>query len=134
QLLREACGALGQLAQIGGAALFWGDRTAAGAGEQQLSRALSLVEGFEKRIGEIEERRQEVLERVLQQQDDTDWLEGDVLEAEDEARQRELEWIVEREASEGPARVLVMPRARPSEEGYRVRTEPPSPLAPPPPP
>src|SRR5262249_36468141 len=123
QLLREACGALGQLAQIGGAALVWGDRTAAGAGEQQLSRALSLVEGFEKRIGEIEERRQEVLERVLQQQDDTDWLEGDVLEAEDEARQRELEWIVEREASEVPARVLVMPWSRRSEEDYRFRKD-----------
>ena len=61
------------------------------------------MEGFEKRIGEIEERRQEVLEAVLRQQDDTDWLEGDVLEAEEEERKREQEWIIEREIGELPA-------------------------------
>src|SRR5688572_14260324 len=55
QLVREACSALEQLAQIGGAALFWGDRAAAGQSAPQLLRALSLVEGFEKRIGEIED-------------------------------------------------------------------------------
>src|SRR2546428_12452938 len=77
QLLREACGALEQLAEVGGAALFWGDRSVAGGSEQPLLRARGLVEGFEKRIGEIEERRQEALEAVLRQQDDTEWLEGD---------------------------------------------------------
>ena len=79
------------------------------------------MEGFEKRIGEIEERRQEVLEEVLRQQDDTDWLEGDVLEARGGGAQREQEWIVEREISELPIRALVMPWSRGSEEDYRFR-------------
>ena len=72
--------------EIGGAELFWGDRAVAGQRGAQLLRVRSLVDGFEKRIGEIEERRQEVLEAVLRQQDDTDWLEDDVLEAEEEER------------------------------------------------
>src|SRR5262245_44250375 len=115
QLVRDACGALTQLADLGGATLFWGDRRGAGSTDQQLRRALGLVEGFEKRIGEIEERRQEVLEEVLRQQDDADWLEGDVLDAEDEEQRRQWEWEIEREISELPIRSLVMPWSRRSE-------------------
>ena len=121
QLLRDACVALEELAQIGGASLFWGERTVAGSAEQQLLHARALVDGFEKRIGEIEERRQEVLETVLREQDDTAWLEGDVLEAEEEERRISQEWIVEREMSEVPIRALVMPWSRRSEEDYRFR-------------
>jgi hypothetical protein len=122
QLLRQACGALEQLAEIGGAALFWGgERAAAGGADQQIQRARGLVEGFEKRLGEIEERRHAVFEAVLRQQDDADWLESDVLEAEEAERQRELEWIVEREISELPDWVPVMPWSRRSEEDYQFR-------------
>jgi hypothetical protein len=121
RLVREACGALTQLAEIGGAALFWGDRSVASSGEQQMQRALGLVEGFEKRIGEIEERRQAVFDAVLRQQDDADWLEGDLLEAEEAEQEREREWIIEREISELPLRAPVMPWSRRSEEDYRFR-------------
>jgi hypothetical protein len=121
QLLGAACGALEQLAEIGGAELFWGDRAAAGQSKSQLLRVRSMVEGFEKRIGEIEERRQEVLDAVLQQQDDTDWLEGDVAEAEDEERRREHEWLIEREISELPIRDVVMAWSRRTAEDARFR-------------
>jgi outer membrane biosynthesis protein TonB len=121
QLLRDACGALEELAQIGGASLFWGEPAVAGSTEQQILRARSLVDGFEKRIGEIEERRQEVLEAVLRQQDDADGIEDDVLDAEEEERRIQQEWIVEREMSEVPIRALVMPWSRRSDEDYRFR-------------
>src|SRR4030095_17077292 len=55
QLLREACSALEQLAETGAAELFWGDQAAVGQSRQQLLRARSLVDGFEKRIGGHEE-------------------------------------------------------------------------------
>src|SRR4029453_18232154 len=80
-----------------------------------------LVGGFEKRIGGIEEPRQEVLETVLRHQDATAWLEGDVLEAEEEEQRISQEWIVEREMSEVQIRALVMPWSRRSEEDYRFR-------------
>src|SRR5262245_37447599 len=121
ELVRNACVALDELSEIGGAALFWGERSIPGAEQQQILRARSLVEGFEKRIGEIEERRHAVYEEVLQQQDDTDWIEGDVLEAEEEELKRQQEWIVEREMSELPIRAMVMPWSRRSEEDYRFR-------------
>src|SRR5262245_35049235 len=119
ELLRNACSALEELAQIGGAALFWGERAIPGAEQQEILRARSLAEGFEKRIGEIEERRQGALEEVLRQQDDTDWIEGDLIEAEEAALALQQEWIIEREISELPSRTLVMPWSRRSEEDYR---------------
>ncbi len=119
RLLHDACGALEELGRIGGAGLFWG--ADAGSSEAQLLRVRSRVEGFEKRIGEIEERRQAVLEELARQQDDTDWLAGDVREAQDEAERRNQEWIVEREISDLPFRALVMPWTRGGEADERFR-------------
>jgi hypothetical protein len=121
QLLGAACGALEELAVIGGAELFWGDRSVASQSAPQLLRVRSLVEGFEKRIGEIEDRRQEVLDAVLRQQDDTDGLEGDVIEAEEAERRREHEWLIEREINDLPIRDLVMAWSRRTQEDSRFR-------------
>jgi hypothetical protein len=121
ELLGAACGVLEELSQLGGAALFWGDRSAATGGEEQLQRARGRVAGFQKRLGEIEERRQVVFEEVMRQQDDTDWIQGDVYEAEEEARQRAEEWTVEREISALPLRDVIMPWARGGEDDERFR-------------
>src|SRR2546428_13816584 len=52
QLLREACGALEQLAEVGGADLVWGERPGGGGSGQPLVRARGLLGGDEDRIGE----------------------------------------------------------------------------------
>jgi hypothetical protein len=122
-LLRDACGALEQLAQLGAAELFWGDRAAVGAGEQQVRRVLGLVAGFDKQIGEIEERRQVALEAVLRKQEDTDWIADDVLEAQRAEEERASEWAIEREVGELPMRAAVMPWTRGSEEDARFRKQ-----------
>jgi len=121
RLLHDACGALEALGEIGGAALFWGDRTAAGAGEDQIRRARGRVDSFQKRIDEIEERREAALEQIDRQQGDTDLLEADALEAQDEEERRQQEWVIEREIDVLPARALIMPWARGGEEDERYR-------------
>jgi hypothetical protein len=123
RLLHDACGALEQMSQLGAAELFWGDRTAVGSGEQQLRRVRSLVEGFEKEIGEVEERRQVALEAVLRKQEDTDWIADDVLDAQREEEERAQEWLIEREVGELPMRAAVMPWTRGSEEDARFRKQ-----------
>jgi hypothetical protein len=109
RLLHDACAALEQLSQLGAAELFWGDRAAVGSGEQQLRRVRSRVEGFEKGVAEIEERRQIALEAVLRQQEDTDWIADDALEAQEEELRRSQDWEIEREVSDLPIRAAVMP-------------------------
>jgi hypothetical protein len=121
QLLHDVCGALDQLRELGGAELFWGDRTAASQGETQLLRVRSRVDGFEKQIGEIEERRQSVFEEVTRQQEHADWLSDDVLEALEEEERRAQEWAIEREIGELPVRALVMPWTRGGEDDERFR-------------
>ena len=62
RLLHTACAALEELAELGVAELFWGGRTTGGEGDDHLRRVRSRVDGFEKRLIEIEDRRQAVLE------------------------------------------------------------------------
>src|SRR5262245_4527033 len=74
RLLHDVCGALDELAEIGGAALFWGE--APGTGEDHLRRVRSRVDVFEKRVSEIEERRQAAFERLERHAVVTDGLEN----------------------------------------------------------
>lgn len=121
RLALEVCGTLEELSDIGGAELFWGDRTAAGASADHIRRVRSRVDVFHKRVSEIEDRRQALIEQIKQQQNHADLLEDDLFEAQDEEERRKQEWIIEREISELPARKLIMPWARGGEDDQRFR-------------
>jgi hypothetical protein len=121
RLLHDACGALDQLAEIGGAALFWGASASAVASAEHLRGVRSRVEAFEKRIGEIEDRREAALEEIDRQELETDRIGDDLLEAQDEAERRQQEWVIEREPGSLPARALIMPWTRGGEEDQRFR-------------
>ena len=121
RLLDDACAALERLGDIGGARLFWGEHTGPGTSEDHLRRVRSRVEGFQKRLAEIEERREAVLDALDQQQYTTDLLAEDVLEAQEERERHLQEWIIEREISEVAWRELIMPWARGGEEDRRYR-------------
>src|SRR5262245_27353424 len=121
RLLHDACGALEELRELGGAALFWGERASAAAGEDHVRRVRSLVEGFEKRVGEIEERREAVLDEIQRRQEQTELLDFEVFEAQEEQRRHDQEWVLDREMSAPPVLELVMPWARGGEEDQRYR-------------
>ena len=121
RLLHDVCSALGELSEIGGAGLFWGDRTGPGTSEDHIRRVRSRVDVFEKRVSEIEDRRQAVLEELDQQEDHTDLLESDLLEAQEEEERREQEWIIQREIGVLPSRGLIMPWTRGGEDDRRYR-------------
>ena len=121
RLLHDVCGALEELDEIGGAGLFWGERTASGTSEDHIRRVRSRVDGFEKRVGEIEDRRQLVFEELERQADDTDLLENDLLEAQEEEERRDQEWIIEREIGAPLSRTLIMPWTRGGEDDRRYR-------------
>jgi hypothetical protein len=101
--------------------MFWGDRAAVSSGEQRMRHLRGRVAGFEKQIEEIEERRQIALEAVLRQQEDTDWIAGDVLVAELEEAERAREWLVEREIDDLPPHPVMMPWTRGGEDDARFR-------------
>jgi hypothetical protein len=121
RLLHEVCGGLEQLAEIGGARLFWGDHASVATNEDHIRRVRSRVDIFQKRISEIEDRREVVLEEIDQQQYTTGLLEDEVLEAQEEEERRRQEWIIEREVGDPPYPELIMPWTRGGEEDRRFR-------------
>ena len=120
QLLKDACGALEQLRETGGAELFWGDRGSA-TGEDQLRRARGRADAFQKRVGGIEDRRQTLVDQIRQQEYQAGVIEDDLFEAQEEEELRKLDWIIERELGELPSRELVMPWTRRGEDDRRFR-------------
>jgi len=120
-LLSEACSALEKLSQLGAAELFWGDRPADGNGDLHIGVVRRRVHQFEQRVGEIESARQALVEKIQLEQDNADWLEEDVLEAQQQEELRKLEWIVEREIGPLSDREAIMPWSRGGEEDRRYR-------------
>lgn len=109
RLLHEVCDALGELGKLGAAQLFWGNREAVAKGEDQLGRVRERVTAFEKRVGEMEARRQSIREQIDKAQYRVGLIEDELFEAQEEEDRLRQEWIVEREITGLHSRPLVMP-------------------------
>jgi hypothetical protein len=120
RLLEQVCGALEELRAQGAAGLFWGGR-AGTEGDEQLRLVRGRVDAFQKRLCEIDDRRQAIFEDLQQAQATTELLEEDLLEARLQQERRRQEWVVEREIDAFPVRPLVMPWARGGEDDRRFR-------------
>jgi outer membrane biosynthesis protein TonB len=120
-LLQSACDTLNELGESGGAELFWGRAIPAGARDEHMRRVRSRVDAFQKRVSEIEDRRQALLQQMRQQQDQTDLLEDEAFEAQEEEEKRRNEWIVEREIDAIRNREPLMPWTRGGEDDRRFR-------------
>lgn len=109
RLLHQVCDALGELDKLGGAQLFWGNREAVAKGEEQLGRVRERVSAFEKRVGELEGRRQGTREQIDKTQYRVGLIEDELFEAQEEEERLQQEWVVEREIEGLHSRSLVMP-------------------------
>jgi outer membrane biosynthesis protein TonB len=120
-LVARASEALRALQEMGAERLFWEDVDGAIDPGRHLDRVQARVEAFAKRISEIEERRQGLLDELQLCDDQESWIAADILEEERLAEQRENEWVIERELERLPVSTLVMPWARGGEEDQRFR-------------
>ena len=114
ELLEEACGALRKIEELGASDLFWGEggdeRT-----QQHIEQVRSRQEQYLSHIGEIERRRNSVLENIREGQDVLDILETDLYEYELAEEEKANEWVIERELEETP-RAVVMPWSKTDDE------------------
>jgi outer membrane biosynthesis protein TonB len=120
-LLQQVCSGLDELRELGAAGLFWGEGAVDGGAEEHLRLVQARVDAFDRRIAEVDDRRDAVLQEIARAQDAADFIEDDLLEAQRQEEERKLEWIVEREVDEFPIRPSVMPWARGGEEDRRFR-------------
>ncbi|MGH2897873.1 MAG: hypothetical protein ACRDMZ_04310, partial [Solirubrobacteraceae bacterium] len=121
RLLEEACGALEKLGALGGAQLFWGEAGVDREGPERIRGARGHLDEFQKRLSEIEERREALLDEVEHQQRNSWFIEDDILEAQEQAERRAQEWIIEREVDVFPVHALRMPWTRGGEDDRRFR-------------
>jgi hypothetical protein len=121
RLLDQVCGSLEELDEIGASDLFWNGRATGGSAQEQVRAARGRIDAFQKRLDEVEVRRQEVVEAIEQAEENTDYLEDDVFEAERQAEARKLEWVPERDIGDLPILPSSMPWTRGHEEDQRFR-------------
>jgi outer membrane biosynthesis protein TonB len=121
RLLQDVCSGLDQLEVMGASELFWGNQDGGGTTADHLRLVRSRIDEFEKRLEEIEERRQSIFDEIQLQEDSTDLIAGDILEAERLEEQKKLEWEIERDVDAIPVRVSVMPWATGGEDDRRFR-------------
>lgn len=121
QLLHEVCGGLEKLSEQGAAQLFWSGEIAEGDGTAHLRTVRGRVDEFQRRVGEIERGRQEIVERVQLEQENCEILEDDLYELKLREEHRKQEWLPEREMESLPDRFAVMAWSRGGEEDERFR-------------
>ncbi|HEX2492873.1 MAG TPA: hypothetical protein VHK24_03795, partial [Steroidobacter sp.] len=121
QLLVQICTALQELSEIGGAALFWGDCAPADAAADQITRARSRADEFQRRVSAIEERREALVAEIRRQENHAETLKDELFEVQEEEERRKQEWLIEREISDLPSRRTVMPWSHGGEDDRRYR-------------
>jgi hypothetical protein len=119
--LDAVCEGLEDLHAQGAAGLFWGGRASDVEGESHVRVVRGRLAAFQKRLDEIEARRQEVADEIGTLQESADFLADDLYDIEREAELRKLEWVPEREVESLPLRASRMPWARGGEEDERFR-------------
>jgi len=120
-VLEEICRGFDELDELGAGHLFWDARGVGGDGQDQLRLVRARVTEFEKRLEQIDERRQSILDDIQLQEDAADYIAGDVLEAERLEAQKQLEWEIDREVDRIPIRPTIMPWQRGGEDDRRFR-------------
>ncbi len=119
--LETVCTSLEKLDELGAAHLFWQGEAGGLDAVRHLEHVRSQVEGFEKQVAEVEERREELLASIERQQDEADWVAGEILELERKVEERQNEWQIEREDVTIRIRAAVMPWTRGGEDDERFR-------------
>jgi hypothetical protein len=112
ELLAGVCQSLDQLESLGGAHLFWGESADPDLAIRQLARAREQAAEFSAQLAEIEERRKQFIDRILEQDEVVADLDEDWEDLQQQEEDRQFEWVLEREADAPLVRRLVMPWAR----------------------
>ncbi|MBD3868290.1 MAG: AgmX/PglI C-terminal domain-containing protein [Acidobacteria bacterium] len=119
ELLERACNSLEQLGELGAAPLFWGDQIAPDRVDERLSTVRHTVSTFQSQLVELDERRQEILDRIGDEKENLEILGEDLDEILVAEERKKNEWIVERDISALPRRVQRMAWARGGEDDRR---------------
>ncbi len=120
-VLSDVCRGLDELGALGADSLFWLGEHAEISGEAHLAVVRSRIDAFAERLAEIESRRQAVLCKIGDEEQNADDIVDELYEAKLEEEARRREWQIEREIDPGTDRLTMMPWTRDGEDDQRFR-------------
>jgi outer membrane biosynthesis protein TonB len=119
--LRDVCNALDKLGEMEAVELFWEGmpdiRDAAG----HVERLRDRIARFEEKTRGVQEKKESLQEKVNTHLDDLDYLYEEVRDAYAREERRKEEFVVEREISSVPYRMMIMPWSKEDESERRFR-------------
>jgi len=121
ELLDRACGSLEELKELGAASLFWGEWVEPERIEEQLRGVRGRVDEFQSQLGELDEGRQAILEKIGLEEENLEILGEDIYHVREAEERKKLEWVVERDVSPVPPRLQLLAWARGGEDDRRFR-------------
>jgi len=107
--LGEVCAALDRLGELEAAELFWDGLGGTGSGPAHLERLRSHIADFEAQISDNLERQEGLKARIGGVLGELDDLDAEVRDAQAREERRKDEFLIEREISPVPFRVVIMP-------------------------
>ncbi|MDJ0759492.1 MAG: AgmX/PglI C-terminal domain-containing protein [Woeseiaceae bacterium] len=121
ELVSNICRSLEELDNLDAAGLFWDEHSAVDDQAERLRYARQKIDQFHAEIAGVEARREELVDKIGNQNLVLDVLHYDLRHTIEREEDRKSEWLVERDADDMPARSQVMPWARGSEEDRRAQ-------------
>ncbi len=118
--LTSVCEALERLEQRGAGSLFWGDGAGATA-RGYVEQARARISEFGQRIEALQAKHQAAREAAGQQRWVVDDLAYDLDQVRQQEESRRREWVLERDETVLPARLIAMPWMRGFEDDQRFR-------------
>jgi hypothetical protein len=119
--VRAVCDSLDRLAGLKANELFWGGTAEAKQAAGLMERARSRLARFEGELKVVLEKQSSLNEQIDRCHDELSILDDEVRDAYDRDARREEEYVIEREISPAPDRVVVMPWSREAEGEKRFR-------------
>lgn len=119
--LRDVCDALDRLSELGADKLFWEGFAESHNAAGQVEQARKQVARFEAEISGILETQASLKAQISQCEDELNILYEEVRDAYEREERRQEEFVVEREVSAVPYRVMIMPWTHEAESEKRFR-------------
>ncbi len=119
--LRDVSQAFDKLVELQAGELFWKGISGTGDAAGHLKRVRERITRFEGKISGVLEKQASLQEQISQQLDELDYLYEEVREAHEREERRKEAFVVEREISSVPYRVMIMPWTREAESEKRFR-------------
>jgi outer membrane biosynthesis protein TonB len=119
--LRDVCNALDKLGELKADELFWEGIPEAKDAAGHIERVRGRVVHFEGEIRGILEKQASLQEQISQCLDELDILYEEVRDAYDREERRKEEFVIEREISPVPYRVMLMPWTKDAESERHLR-------------